>query len=243
MDAQAADSVDDRKTEIRAHAEALKVLGSLNWDDTLQVSEVARDVLGLVAADRPAMMAALAQLTERPAMFTRCEVDDFFYRIVLAEDLDTGVSLRLHFLKSNQREQPHNHRAAFASLLLAGGYRHSLYQIPDEFLNRADDEDGQPSISLPEIQGLRPAHTRYESTGSCYALHHSAFHTTIVTADHISLVARGPSARRRLVIVYKEERRAEWFYGSAEESTQQLQKKKMPIDDYRKLVSRVERVI
>jgi|SRR5215472_82655 len=235
--------MDDRKTEIRAHAEALNVLGSLNWNDTLRVSDVARDVLTRVAADRPSMMAALAQLSERPEMFTRCEMDDFFYRIVLAEDHETGVSLRLHFLKGNEREQPHNHRATFASLLLSGGYRHSLYQIPDEFMRRPDGQQGQPGISPAEIRRLWPSHTRHESAGSCYALHHSAFHTTIPTADHISLVARGPSSRRRLLIFYQEECRAEWLYGGADETPQQLLKKKLPVDAYQGLVARVERVI
>ena len=243
LDTSLSSLIDHNKTEIRAHAEALNRLGSLDWNDTLRVSDVARDVLMQVASDRPAMIAALAQLAERPEMFARCEMDDFFYRIVLAEDHETGVSLRLHFLKSNEREQPHNHRATFASLLLSGGYRHSLYQVPDEFMRRTDGQQGRPGISPAEILQLRPSHTRYESAGSYYALHHSAFHTTIPTADHISLVARGPSSRRRLLIFYQEERRAEWLYGGVDETPQQLLRKKLPVETYQGLVSRVERVI
>jgi hypothetical protein len=231
------------KTEVRAHGEALDRLGSLDWDDTVRVSDVARGVLTEVASDRPAMIAALAQVGERPEMFARCEMDDFFYRIVLAEDHETGVSLRLHFLKGNEREQPHNHRATFASLLLSGGYRHSLYQVPGEFMRRGDGRRGEPGVSAEEIRRLRPSHTRYESAGSFYALHHSAFHTTIPAGDHISLVARGPSSRRRLLIFYPEERRAEWLYGGADETPEQLLKKRLPAGAYRGLVARVERVV
>lgn len=243
MDTPLGHTIDQHRTEIRAHGLALSRLGSLDWNDTLRVTDVSRDVLTQVASDRPAMIAALTQLSERPEMFTRCEMDDFFYRIVLAEDPETGVSLRLHFLKGNEREQPHNHRATFASLLLSGGYRHSLYQVPDEFMRRSDGQHGQPDISAEEIRRLRPSHTRYESVGSYYALHHSAFHTTIPTADHISLVARGPSSRRRLLIFYQKERRAEWLYGGADETPQQLLKKKLPVDAYQALAARVERVI
>lgn len=235
--------VEDRRTEVRSHAKALEVLGSLDYENMIDVGETALDVLREVAADRSAMFAALAQLRERPEMFTRCEMDDFFYRIVLCEDPDTGVSLRLQFLKGIKHEQPHNHRAAFASLLLSGGYRHSLYQLPDELLARADTELGQPNLTSAEIARLRPAQTRFESTGSFYALHHTAFHTTIPTSDHVSLVVRGPSARRRLLIVYQDERAAEWLYGGAEETPEQLRKKKLPASDYEQLVARVAQAI
>lgn len=230
---------DDRRTEIRSHAEALKVLGALDWEDTVGAGEKARDILTALAGDKPAMLAALAQVKERPVLFARCERGDSFRRIVLCEDPDTGVSLRLQFLTGCKTELPHNHRATFASLLLSGGYRHYLYQIAGELVSWPDDERGRMALSEADMQRIRPAQTRFESTGSFYALHHSAVHTTLPTEGHVSLVVRGPSARRRLLIIYKEEREAAYMYGGAEETAEQLLRKKLPEPEYERLAALV----
>jgi hypothetical protein len=212
-------------------------LAALDWDDVAAVAGVAERLLREVVTSGD-LVAAVDHVRHDPARRDACEHDDFFRKLVLARDPGTGVALRLHQLGPEDETVPHDHRASFAALQLAGRYRHLLYDPPAVGSGR----EVAPEPTPAQIAALRPTTARVERPGTFYALHHGAVHATLVGAGHLSLVARGPSRRRRLMMLHPATGRIEWLYGGADETPAALQAKRMPdevFDDMARFATRV----
>ena len=213
-------------------AHVLAPLTALDWDDVATVADSVEPLLREVAT-ADVLAAAVDHVRRAPDLRAACEHDDFFRKLTLARDPSTGVALRLHQLAPEDAPVPHNHRASFAALQLAGHYRHLLYDPPP-----AHDAEPTPA----QITGLRPTVARVERPGTFYALHHGAVHATLVSDGHLSLVARGPSRRRRLMMLHPATGRIEWLYGGADETPAALQAKQMAddvFDDMTRFVTHV----
>jgi hypothetical protein len=160
-----------------------------DWEDLGSVHARSSAFFAGVQRDPEALLYAARSLKEQPSLLQQSQCDSFFDRIVLYAD-SIGYTVRLHFLKTQIDELPHNHRATFAVLLLSGGYEHRIYDF---------DVDA-PDLARG-IAGLRPSAIRWERAGNAYALHHRQVHATMRALDHVSLVVRGPSARQELVFL------------------------------------------
>lgn len=212
-------------------APALDRLLTLDWDDVVQASRTVEPLLREIAGSGH-LAAALDHAEQDPELRRAAEHDEFFRKVALARDPGTGISLRLHLLAPESEAVPHNHRASFAALVLAGRYEHLLYDLPRSWLDPGDDPGlapgHRPEASTPAaVMALRPSQARVERPGSFYALHHGGVHATLVEAGHVSLVARGPSRRRRLVMMHVATGAIEWLSGSSDETDEELAAKQM----------------
>lgn len=202
--------------------DALDTLVKADWDDVHGLGHLTEPLLRSIVEDGD-LPRAFEHVHSDPLLRAACEHDWFFRKICLARDTETGTAIRLHMLAPEDTPVPHNHRASFAALMLAGGYDHLQYDIPGEWLNPGPDD--RPTAA--QIRAVRPTTGRTERPGSFYVLHHTGVHATLVDEGHISLVARGPSRRRRLLMMYPDRGEIEWLYGSVDEDDDALRAKQM----------------
>jgi hypothetical protein len=71
-------------------------------------------------------------------------------KLVLHDDADLGVRLRLHLYRGGFFDRPHNHRWSFASRILHGGYRHRLFGRDDQYRKVCQRTRGRHRPELPQ---------------------------------------------------------------------------------------------
>jgi hypothetical protein len=167
------------ETSKAAIAEAI---AAINFDDMQELLSVGQTLLRQLAA--PENLAALFDHTQKnPPLLSKCEHFNLFDKIVLHDDPQRNVRLRLHVFGGEVKEV-HHHRASFASLVLHGSYRHLLFGDEKYLGNPAEaSSDFQPLLA----QDQRP--------GSAYALHHAMVHATFAKPETVSLMFQAPIAR------------------------------------------------
>lgn len=199
-----------------------------NWDDIESVYDETTRALVRVAADRELLRRMVLEVERTPALFSKCERHELDDKIVLYDAMnERGFRVRLRLATSYQDERPHEHRFTFSTLILRGSYRQTLYE----------------ALPCPEggfqVGTLRIATERREPEGSLFTIHHSVIHSTISAVDTISLVLRGPPAKKRAMIALKAHDRIEWREGEGDESAERRETVRMGIDRYREWVTRM----
>lgn len=135
-------------------------------------------------AAQPEHLRTLLERTRTtPELLRQCEHFNLFDKIVLHEDRERKMRLRLHFFGGEVREV-HHHRASFASLVLHGSYTHLLFG-DEKYL-------GDPVDGLSGFQALM---AQEQLPGSAYALHHAMVHATVAKPETVSLMLQAPVAR------------------------------------------------
>jgi hypothetical protein len=192
---------------------ALPGLGNIDWDDTGSILARCTPAFDAIT---PAVLADLLEtLLADPRLQAMCERYDFLDKLVLHDDPDAGVRIRLHLYRDGYYDRPHNHRWSFASRILCGQYGHRIFGTDNAFT-----EDTDPAT-------LRPLCERTETPGSTYALHHASVHTVQASGGTISLLIRGPAAKDRFLILDRAAGGSFWAYGAASETPQQRAAKTM----------------
>ncbi|MFB8086912.1 hypothetical protein [Streptomyces sp. NPDC055992] len=170
-------------------SEILPHLRDLDWDDLSAVAAAAERSFQQLTAERWSSLAALLQaLPTDAALVEMCESYDFLDKLVLHDDPEQRYRIRLHRFRPGYFDRPHNHRWSFASAILTGSYVHTQYGSDAEFDTATADR-------------LRPLQIRTERAGDWYVLHHTAVHSVTAEAGTISLVLRGPAAKRSFRII------------------------------------------
>jgi predicted metal-dependent enzyme (double-stranded beta helix superfamily) len=195
----------------------------VDWEDIAAVEQTGRDVLERIDADRSVLRRALEELRSRADLLSLCEHPDpdataelgqRLDKIVLFADGRSGVRVRLHAFWPGHYDLPHNHRWSFASMILRGGFEHSLFGS-----ERPDAE----TYPVP----LKPVEVRQDTVGTSYALHHAQLHALISRPGSVSLVVRGPAAKQRSFLIEPATGRPVWHLGAADETPEQLARKRM----------------
>lgn len=158
-------------------ARSLERLGSLEWDQPERVADECAEILPSISTPA-AIGELLSDVLASRAKLAKCESWDWGERLVLFDDPDADVRLRLHVF-SGGRDAPHNHRWSFTSLVLHGAYQHLLYGDIDRFLEHC---------LLPE-----PVLVRRERKASSYTFGVSGVHSIDPMPGSVSLVIRGPA--------------------------------------------------
>jgi hypothetical protein len=213
---------------ITAPHPALTSLGDINWDDTrsiLQGTQPVFDALGL--GDPQGLLADLLRAPEsNPHLREMCEQYDFLSKLVLHDDPQSQVRVRLHLFRPGYFDRPHNHRWSFASRILSGSYRHRILGSDESFT-----EDTDPDT-------MTTVYERVEGPGSTYALHHTSVHSIDAEAGTASLLVRGPAAKDRFLIIDRTTGPF-WAYGAASETPEQRASKGMTSDQIRETITTV----
>ncbi|MBF6093968.1 hypothetical protein [Nocardia cyriacigeorgica] len=189
-------------------------LSGIDWHDIDQVENHAAQFFDDLAAEPDLVRDRLDELPDRPELWNLCEHYDILDKIVLHDNPDTGVRVRLHIFLPGYFDRPHNHRWSYASRILHGHYRHYL------FGNTDIDEHIDPA-KLPVLQA------RTEPIGASYALHHSMVHAVVAEPHTVSLVVRGPALKDRFLVSDRKTGEVWWQYGAARETSEDALRKHM----------------
>jgi len=208
----------------------LSALVTTDWDDLGVVGVTTESIFSqLLSPGRLHDM--LEALRHDEHLRGMCERYDFLDKLVLFDDADTGVRVRLHLFRSGYFDRPHNHRWSFASRILTGQYTHRLYGREDVILDN------------PSGAGLWPIMERVEHVGAEYVLHHNSVHAVQAATDTISLVLRGPARKDRFLIVDQQAQSSFWVEGAALETRDKREEKVMSSDTLESVVTRVEHLL
>lgn len=164
-----------------------RVMRAISWDDIDDVHDTAGALLEELAA--PGALGALAaRVPDDPALLAACERFNLFTKVVLHEDPESGVRLRLHVFGDEMVEEAHNHRATFCARILHGRYRHYLYTSEEHLRDRG--------ITRPVARWRQD-----QLPGYVYTLHHELVHSTYADPRTVSLVLQGPRERDSFRII------------------------------------------
>lgn len=189
----------------RRAAELLQPLAELDWSDVQDIRERSEPAMRALAADKPLLRDLAVSIADDPERRSICEQDYALSKYVLYNDPQGRFRVRLHIMGEARAETPHSHRNCFASLILRGGYEHTLY---------APLDDGS---TLIRPEDLKQAVRRWEGEGTHYVIHHSVIHHTQTKGEPcVSLMVRGPSLRRQAINLDLEESKSWWHRGAAD---------------------------
>lgn len=93
----------------------IEPLRCLDWNDVEAVESATRKSFELLAAQKYLLRRELTTLPDNPDLAALCEHYDILDKIVLHDDPETGIRLRLHIFGPGYHDRPHNHRWTYAS--------------------------------------------------------------------------------------------------------------------------------
>ncbi|MEV0359392.1 hypothetical protein AB0H71_25380 [Nocardia sp. NPDC050697] len=205
----------------------IEPLRSLDWNDVDAVESATRKSFELLTAPNYLLRGALARLFDTPALVALCEHYDILDKIVLHDDLESGIRLRLHIFGPGYHDRPHNHRWTYASHILRGEYRHRLY--------------GEAELGTEiDVSSLHAVHVRQERVGASYALHHNAIHAVVAEPGTVSLVLRGPAIKDRFLVMDAKNGESWWQYGATTESPEAAAKKHLSPQRLEELIASLD---
>jgi len=170
-------------------------VGRIDWEDFERTAVMTQDVLRTLAADKALFRALLRAVPERPELWNKCENDVVEDKIVLWDDPENELRIRLRMSTAYQSRLAHSHRFSFSNLVLRGSYLHWGYRALDSF-----DE----TTRLDDVQEVVIHEDR---AGDCFSIHYAALHSTpFPMPGTVSLVLRGNPVRDRAPVMFKEPR-------------------------------------
>lgn len=191
---------------------------SVDWTSLEEVEAATKTALVGMSSGSEVVRRALLAVPSRPELARLCEHYDILDKLVLFDDPDQGIRVRLHVFLPGYFDRPHNHRWSYTSLILSGRYRHALYGT-DEGLDETTDS-----------RKLRPVMVRDEHRGSLYTLHHSMVHAVTAEPYTVSLVIRGPAVKQRFLVMDRATGESWWQYGARQEDPAVAESKRMSAD-------------
>jgi predicted metal-dependent enzyme (double-stranded beta helix superfamily) len=187
-----------------AAAEMIK-LPSVDWSDLEQAAETTRQIALRIGDDHALLRALVDRAAVVPQLREKCEIHTLDDKIVIWDEQDRGLRIRLRLANTTQYERVHNHRFSFTAYLLSGTYYHTLY---------ATD---QPLDETADVTRFWPRSVREERTGDIITLHHQQLHTTLTAPDTISLMIQSPAQKRRAFMIRRSDGEVWWRVGAADE--------------------------
>lgn len=180
-------------------------LPAVDWSDIEEAAEVTRTIAHRIGDDPSLLRALVARVALVPELRRRCEVHSLDDKIVLWDDQERGLRIRLRLANTKQYERVHNHRFSFTAYLLHGTYFHTLYATDQRLDEHAD------------VDRFWPVSIREERTGDVITLHHDQLHTTLTELDTISLMIQSPAHKRRAFMIRRSDGEVWWRVGEADE--------------------------
>ncbi|MBW8090873.1 MULTISPECIES: hypothetical protein [Streptomyces] len=191
MDIETADRVHVNNTPVALFDSVERI----DWEDLPAAAALTQRLIRAFAADKALFKRLLLAVEHDPYLWAKCEEDVVEDKIVLWDDVDKGLRIRLRMSTDHQQQLAHNHRFSFTNLVLRGTYLHRNYIARNGFDENTLPDDVQPVI-LHE-----------DRAGDCFTIHHNALHSTPFTQlGTISLVLRGNPVKERAPVMFKEAR-------------------------------------
>ena len=158
-----------------------------------EFSKASREILLRLFNNRNELRNMILSASENVDLLPLCVRYNAVDKLVLWNSEDQKMQLRLHVYSGPIEnvmnpsqisiKEIHNHRWNFSSIILFGGYLHTIYGI---------DRGVEHQI---------PVMVRYEGVGACYTIHHSQYHSIIEDPGTVTLIFRGPLEKERFQII------------------------------------------
>ncbi|WP_328332166.1 MULTISPECIES: hypothetical protein [unclassified Streptomyces] len=185
----------DRVHVSNTRVELFEGIDKIDWDDLPAVAALTQPLIRRFAEDKALFRRLLFAVEHDPYLWAKCEEDVVEDKIVLWDDVEKGLRIRLRMSTDYQQQLAHSHRFSFTNLVLRGTYLHRNYVARGGF-----DEN-----TLPD--DVHPVMLHEDRAGDCFTIHHSALHSTPFTElGTISLVLRGNPVKERAPVMFKEAR-------------------------------------
>ncbi|MGW6691572.1 hypothetical protein [Streptomyces sp. NPDC054961] len=198
-----------------ATPELLRRLRALDWQNLDSLSVELTELLAELATDGAWLAAAMENLLHTPELRDLSECLAELDKLVLVNDAESGVRIRLHRFRQGYFDRPHNHRFNFGARILAGGYRHTVYgDYPDP------EQDFDPAHVVPTL-------VRFEGPGSGYVIAHTLVHSVAAEPETLTLTVRGPAQKDRMLIVDRERGTTWWQFGVKDEDPAEVAERRL----------------
>jgi hypothetical protein len=174
------------------------------WDDTINAHKYNSLLLKSIASSKSCLRFLVERIASTPDLLELCEVDHFRYKLVLFASAKKDYRLRLHIWNNNAPETVHNHRFAYTSMILAGGYEHRMYSTNQDLF--PENIGGLPELSittrdakdrkLVDVDSIKTSIVFNIQVGQSFTQLSEPLSSTIVLPNTISLFVRGPACRQ-----------------------------------------------
>jgi hypothetical protein len=201
-------------------AAIMQALPSVDWDDLEAAAEITQEIARQLGSDKALLRALVDRTARDEALRAKCECHALDDKIVLWDEPDRGLKIRLRLANTDQYERVHNHRYAFTAYLLTGVYHQTLY---------ATD---QPLDENADVERFWPCVVREERPGDFVTLHHEQLHTTITEPDTISLMIQSPARQQRSFMIRRSDGHVWYRLGAQEENAARRAEVAMPDDRF-----------
>ncbi|MFF9393450.1 hypothetical protein [Streptomyces griseoluteus] len=212
-----------------AKAEALmSSLPTVRWDELERAAEITDAIARRLGDDGALLRTLVARAIRTPELRQKFECHALDDKIVIWDDQEKGLRIRLRLANTEQYERVHNHRYSFTAYILHGAYQHTLY---------ATD---QPLDETADVSRFWPYFVREEPTGRVITLDHEQLHTTITEPETISLMIQSPAQKRRAFMIRRDNGDVWYRYGNADESAERRSEVLMSDERLHHWLSRLE---
>jgi hypothetical protein len=202
----------------------------VDWSNLERAHEIGTFVMRSLTENKPLFRRLIDAALYHPVLWPKCESHRLDYKIVIWDAPEKNFRIRIRMYRESQYERIHDHRFSFTTLVLRGGHRESFWA---------------PRISVSDTSKLSDfaqLFVREEVTDRVFTIHHTAFHSTLVTPDSISLVFRGPAEKDRSFLIGKEKETGNvwWRYSQFDETKARRQHVEMTPDVFFMLKKKME---
>jgi hypothetical protein len=217
---------------------------AFDWQDLRNTGNRAATVLEQLANSPALLRALLVRAVDDDALLSMCERHRPFDKVVIYDGDDRNFRIRLHVWRETEFERAHQHRFSFTARMLQGQYRHVLYDSPlregapapsaeARWHMDADHFDRSSDVDLTRVQPV----LEYEmKAGDGYTLHHNAVHATLVSAQTVSLILRGPAEKDVAFVANLDEGGIYWRFGRRDEDQDRVRAKQLTRDQLREII-------
>ncbi|MFF5488106.1 hypothetical protein [Streptomyces virginiae] len=201
-----------------ATPDLLTRIRALTWGDLDTLSTELPPLLAELANDPEWLTAAMDNLRRTSELRDLSERLAELDKLVLVNDADSGVRIRLHRFRQGYFDRPHNHRFTFGAHILIGGYRHTVY---------GDFPNPEKHFDIAEV---KPTLIRREGAGASYVIGHTLVHSVAAEPETLTLTVRGPAQKDRMLIVDREQGKYWWQFGVKNENPAEVAARRLTDD-------------
>lgn len=206
-----------------------------DWQDLRTSGERATRILEELAGDAARLGRLLKRVGEDETLLSMCESHRPFDKIVLYNGDERNFRVRLHVWRATEFERAHQHRFSFTAHMLQGQYHHVLYDRagagnvpePPKDARRHMDPDHADRVPDADLSGIQPVLEYEMKAGDSYTLHHDALHATLVSAQTVSLILRGPAEKDVAFVANLDEGGVYWRFGRRDEGEERIRAKRL----------------
>ncbi|WP_019633420.1 hypothetical protein [Actinomadura atramentaria] len=196
--------------------DVMRGLPAVDWDDVEAAATATAGIARRIGDDADLLRALVDRVPRVPELRDKCECHALDDKIVIWDEPDKGLRIRLRLANDEQYERVHNHRYSFTAYLLHGTYFHTLY-----------DTD-QPLDETADVTRFWPRMIREERTGDVLTLDHQQLHTTLTSPSTISLMIQSPARKRRAFMIRRSDGHVWYRLGAADEDADRRREVRMP---------------